>query len=42
MSLDRVVLYDILRHKGLEGEDRDRVMDHMAVMESTALRKLSE
>ncbi|WBK39712.1 hypothetical protein [Xanthomonas phage L522] len=42
MSLDRLVLFDILRHKGLDGEDRDRVMDHMSVMESTALRKLSE
>ncbi|KOR46424.1 hypothetical protein ADT27_10205 [Xanthomonas oryzae] len=42
MSIDRVVLYDILRHKGLEGEDRDRVMDHMTILESAALKKLSE
>ncbi|AAP58683.1 16R [Xanthomonas phage Xp10] len=42
MSLDRLVLFDILRHKQIDGEQRDQVMDHISVMESTALKKLAE
>ncbi|WQZ00669.1 hypothetical protein NP1_14 [Xanthomonas phage NP1] len=42
MSLDRLVLFDILRHKGIEGEERDVVMSHMEVLESAALKKLVE
>lgn len=42
MSIDRLVLFDILKHKGIVGEQRDQVMAHMEVLESAALRKLNE
>lgn len=39
---DRAVVFDVLRHKGISGEDRDTLMSYLAVAEAEALRQVNK
>lgn len=42
MALDRVVVFDELRHRGITGEDRDDLLDALSVIEAEAIKHLTK
>ncbi len=42
VALDRVVVFDELRHRGITGEDRDDVLDALSIIESEAIKELTK
>lgn len=42
MALDRVVVFDELRHLGITGEARDDIMDALTVIEAEAIKHLTQ
>lgn len=42
MALDRVVVFDELRHLGITGEDRDDLLDALAIIETEAVKQLTK
>lgn len=42
LGLDYVVVFDEMRHRGVEGAERDEMMHQLRVIESAALKELTE
>lgn len=42
MGLDYAVVFDELRHRGIVGEDRDTTLHYLRVVESEAIRQITE
>ncbi|MBD4920667.1 hypothetical protein GUF71_21670 [Xanthomonas citri pv. citri] len=42
LCFDKLVVFDVLRHKGITGEDRDDLMRWLSVAETAALGQLAK